>query len=180
MLLDQFAQAIDLLIPTGRADHHVLARMNAGCNVRHDGVRRGEVDHDLDAAEIIWSQRGAGGIFFRPRDAHVMLALGGHFGNERPGFSATKNEEIHGTEDLTTEGHCAVQVPRSRNVSETWGTLGPKESREHFLIQFREERFVQALDHIGHFVFFDHEREINFRGALRDHANLFVGEFAEH
>src|ERR1019366_169851 len=52
--------------------------------------------------------------------------------------------------------------------------------REYFWVQFREKCFVQALDYVGDFVFFDHERQVDFRGALGDHANLFVGELAEN
>ena len=48
-------------------------------------------------------------------------------------------------------------------------------SREDLGVDFREEGFVEALDHFGDFVLFDHEGEIDFRGTLGDHADLFVG-----
>jgi hypothetical protein len=35
-------------------------------------------------------------------------------------------------------------------------------SGEGFGVQFRKEGFVQALDYLGDFVFFDHEGEVDF------------------
>jgi hypothetical protein len=51
---------------------------------------------------------------------------------------------------------------------------GEKTLREHFRIHFREERVVQSPHHFGRVVFFNHESQINFRRALRDHADLHI------
>src|SRR5580698_7071054 len=50
---------------------------------------------------------------------------------------------------------------------------------EDFGVEVAEEGFVQALDYFGDFVFFDDEGEVDFGCALGDHADFFVGEFAE-
>ena len=50
---------------------------------------------------------------------------------------------------------------------------------EDFVVQFGEEGFVQTLDNVGDFVFFDHERQIDLGGALRDHADFLVFEFTK-
>ena len=39
---------------------------------------------------------------------------------------------------------------------------------------------MKALDYFGDFVFFDHEGQVNFRRALGDHADFFIGEFTEY
>src|SRR5271157_2869719 len=52
--------------------------------------------------------------------------------------------------------------------------------REYLRVQVREKCFVQAPDHFGHFVLFDHERQINFGRALRDHADFLVRKLAEY
>src|SRR5580698_7890650 len=51
---------------------------------------------------------------------------------------------------------------------------------EDFGVEVAEEGFVQALDYFGDFVFFDDEGEIDFGCTLGDHADFFVGEFAEY
>ena len=52
--------------------------------------------------------------------------------------------------------------------------------REDFRVGFGEEGVVQAADYFGGVVFFDHESQVNFRRALRDHANLHVFQQAEN
>ena len=39
---------------------------------------------------------------------------------------------------------------------------------------------MQALNHAGDFVFFDYKREVDFRGALGNHADFLVGELAKN
>src|ERR1035437_6602555 len=51
--------------------------------------------------------------------------------------------------------------------------------RKHFWIGFRSECVVQTLDHLSCIPFFDHEGEIDFGSALRNHANLHVFKNAE-
>src|ERR1700726_2315352 len=50
---------------------------------------------------------------------------------------------------------------------------------KHFGIQLGEESLVQALDNLGDFVFFNHEGQINFGCALRNHTNLLVGKLTK-
>ena len=38
---------------------------------------------------------------------------------------------------------------------------------------------VQAFHNLRHVVFFDHERQIDFRGPLGNHPNLYIRKLAE-
>ena len=50
---------------------------------------------------------------------------------------------------------------------------------EYFRVRLREELFVQPPDYLGRVVFFDHKGQIDFRSALRNHADLHVFEYPE-
>ena len=39
---------------------------------------------------------------------------------------------------------------------------------------------MQPLDYVGNLIFVDHEREINLRGSLRNHANFLIRQFSEN
>jgi len=91
VLRDQSADAIDLVVPAGGADDHVLAGFDAGFDVIEDDVRRAEVDDGVDVVEFFGGERCAGGVFFGAGDADVMLAVGGDFGDEGSGFAATQD-----------------------------------------------------------------------------------------
>ena len=51
--------------------------------------------------------------------------------------------------------------------------------REHFRIQIREERLVQALHYVGDDVLLDHERQVDLRSPLRNHADFDVRQFTK-
>src|SRR5450631_263680 len=88
VLLDQSTDAGDVFVPSGGAHDHVLTGFCAGLDVGEDAVGSGEVDDGVDVAEVFWSERGAGSVFFRAGDADVMFALGGDFRYQRTGFAA--------------------------------------------------------------------------------------------
>jgi len=56
---------------------------------------------------------------------------------------------------------------------------GETKLSEHFRISLGKESVVQAPDYFGRVVFFYHEGQINFGGALRDHADLHILKNAE-
>ncbi len=39
---------------------------------------------------------------------------------------------------------------------------------------------MQPLNDVGHHVLFNHKRQIDLRSALRNHADLDIGQFSEH
>lgn len=88
VLLDQGADAIDVIVPACGADDHVLSGVDAGFDVGNDRVRRGEVDDGIDVVELFFCERGAGEILFGAGDLDSMLALGGDFRDERSGFAS--------------------------------------------------------------------------------------------
>ena len=60
------------------------------------------------------------------------------------------------------------------------GTLYAKTSREDFGVGFGEEGVMEFANYFGGIVFFDYEGQVNFGGALGDHADFFVFEKAEN
>jgi hypothetical protein len=109
------------------------------------------------------------------------------FRHHRPRLAASKNQEVH-DEILNRR----VRRVRRENSARTLvlapvvfpGALrvprGAMALSKHFRIHFREKCTVQTPHHLGRVVLFDYESQINFRRALRDHANLYILKDAEH
>src|SRR5208283_6192836 len=168
MFLDQTADAVKFPVPAGCAYNHVLAGLHTGFDVGDDRVRGGEVNDDVNVAKLLESERGTGDVFFGTESPDVMLALDGDFGDQRSGFASAENQEFHSAErPLTAEiakraAKNAKKILRGlRVILALFAVKVFWPLREYFRIQFGKESLMQALDYLGHFVLFNHERQID-------------------
>src|SRR5262249_55237823 len=64
-------------------------------DVRDHGMRRGEVEHDVNLLEQLRGERASILVFLAGQRTHFVSALLGHFGDERAGFAAAEDEKFH-------------------------------------------------------------------------------------
>ncbi len=128
MVLDQGADAVEFLVPAGRADHHVLAGFDAGFNVGDDAVWCGEIDDRVDAAKGVRSERGSAGVFLSADGVHVMPAFGGDFCYQRSGFASAQYENIH-PRRFNHRGHGGAQRLALGTVAEAGFIRMPQPAR---------------------------------------------------
>src|SRR5215469_10854843 len=84
-----------MLIPACGTDHDGNAAFGAANDVGNHGMRRGEVEHDVNLLEQLRGERASILIFLAGQRTHLMSPLLGHFGDKRAGFAASQNEKFH-------------------------------------------------------------------------------------
>jgi hypothetical protein len=85
----------NLLIPSGRADNHVLAGPDAGMNVLDDTVGSGEVYDRIERGEAVSRKRARASVIGGAQYFDVMAALARDLRGERTGLACAEEENFH-------------------------------------------------------------------------------------
>ena len=93
--LNQFPDAIDLSMPAGGADDHILARRDTGLDMADNTRRSGEIDHHINFRAAFRGESRAGGILSGAYDLNCVPAPARNFRHQRSRLSAAKKKNVH-------------------------------------------------------------------------------------
>src|SRR5580658_10137206 len=124
--LDQLPDAVQFSVPSGRPDHHILARRDTGFDISNHAGGRGEIDDHIHFAQLLRGESFAARVLGSAGDNNVVSALARHFRHQRARLSAAEKQDVHELRNILTAKGQRKSANSARDYAYTSGSRSAK------------------------------------------------------